>query len=1311
MKIRIKKWAGLLFLAAAVIGVLLFLRSPQVSNSLKRQLSNEFEAQTGYQLTADSLYLNLFPLYVGAKGVKVFDGEGGRLLAAREIKTYVGLSGLPRKAILVNRLSVKDPVVELKKPHVLHIASLAEKEEGKKPEGFRLEIKAIAVKNAAISYSDEKSAFGLEGFDAEAVLAARADLRASARRLTLAIPGAPRIEAALKGATLSLKGSRLDIKRLQFEVDGSKVAASGGYSPEGGVSLGTDAELLPETFKRLFNLKGQGKGRLSVKGKLGLADTPDILKTSLDLRVKGDFYLETLLELVGAHERLSGPVELDATVKGTVSDIVAGGKGSLKKGDIYGLSADRLDFKVDYASGLLSFKDIKGSLYGGKVLARFSLDIPGAENLVLRVDFSGVSTKGFMGFLKLDLPVPDGRLSGWLANPGGRFMPEGSFSHESVRPGGDFPGRIKSIRGDLGFAGDEAIRFSVLEIKTDATAIRARGLISPKTESLDMEVALKTADIRDLTMPEFSDVRGDGAFSGTLSGAFKDPVIAGDVSAREVFFKEARFGAVEGEVSYRMNLLTIKKLSARIDDEAFSMKGKVDFPQARELFSMKNPVYDLELSAKGARLENLMAIISPAAGKEASGIVSMDVRMKGAGPVYSGAVGVDNLAYGGYDVSRADMKFSYGDGVLAVSDGVLRKGDSSIKLKGSLGPGRRFGFSAGGAVRVREILPDEKRKKPLPVNARIVFESTGKGSLDEPEVEAGGRVEDVSFSGQSIQGGAFKAALKGKGLNADLSLLGRKLNIKGSATLAGALPWQAEIEIKNGRYDFLLAGFLKELPEDLLVNVQGAASLSGTKNSISGLFVLKHLNLAAYGQGFTLDKEARFELRDNALRIAELSLSGGHASFSVSGSAVLGRSVDFAVVGKSSLSPLKGFLGNVEMLTGNADFVFHIAGPWKDPGVNGGLSFAGANLRIKGMAQNLRILSAYAYVDEDKLVLEDFSGRIGGGEAKLKGVVYLKGFRPKRFYFDGLLNDINVSVQGLAATLGGNVAFRGDGKKQSLGGEVFIRRASYKKDVDWKALVLKKKAPPTAPKGFFAATELNLRVTGSENIRIDNNIARAPIEIDLTIRGTAANPIPLGRVEATGGKVYFRNTEFTIEHASAIFSDPHRVNPVLDILATSLIRGYRIRVSMSGTPERFNLAFASEPPLEEMKILALLTVGDFGGDVRGIEGGIGAAEATSFITGQVQEVFSERLRSIGGFDRFQVDPYVSKSTGTVTPRITVSKRLLGEQIYVVYSAPIGTDEQQVIKIEYALARNISLIGERDERGSLGGDVKFRFEFR
>jgi len=245
----------------------------------------------------------------------------------------------------------------------------------------------------------------------------------------------------------------------------------------------------------------------------------------------------------------------------------------------------------------------------------------------------------------------------------------------------------------------------------------------------------------------------------------------------------------------------------------------------------------------------------------------------------------------------------------------------------------------------------------------------------------------------------------------------------------------------------------------------------------------------------------------------------------------------------------------------------------------------------------------------------------------------------------------------------------------------------------------------------FERAGLNIRISGSDNISVDNNIARATVRGDMILKGSISSPVLLGRLESTEGYVYFRNNEFRIIFASADFTDPNRIKPAMNLTAEATVNGYTIRLNLEGQMDHFNLSLSSDPHLEEVDILALLTVGQVGKQLKGLEGGIGAGEATSFLTGKVQDVLEERLRTITGLDRFQVDPSVSKTTGTVGPRVTVSKRLIGDKLFVTYTTLVGSTEEQVLKLEYLLDKNISLIGIRDEKASIGGDVKFRFEFK
>nr|MDA8098610.1 translocation/assembly module TamB domain-containing protein [Nitrospiraceae bacterium] len=163
--------------------------------------------------------------------------------------------------------------------------------------------------------------------------------------------------------------------------------------------------------------------------------------------------------------------------------------------------------------------------------------------------------------------------------------------------------------------------------------------------------------------------------------------------------------------------------------------------------------------------------------------------------------------------------------------------------------------------------------------------------------------------------------------------------------------------------------------------------------------------------------------------------------------------------------------------------------------------------------------------------------------------------------------------------------------------------------------------------------------------------------------------------------------------------------------AETKVREYQIRLSVSGTADRAVVSFISDPPLTDSNILAMLALGKTGAELKGKEAGVGVGEATSFATGKFQDILESRARSLTGLDRFQVDPYISKSD-TAVPRVTVGKEIIQDKLMMTYSSNVGaTTPEQIFRIEYLLNKNMSLVGERNELGNVGADIKFRFEFK
>ena len=97
----------LLLIAAAAF----VLRGPHVSNALKKLILPELENISGQKVVAQKIQVNLFPFFVEAKKIKIFDENGERLLSADRAKCYIKLSNLLNRELFCQRMVIIKPEI------------------------------------------------------------------------------------------------------------------------------------------------------------------------------------------------------------------------------------------------------------------------------------------------------------------------------------------------------------------------------------------------------------------------------------------------------------------------------------------------------------------------------------------------------------------------------------------------------------------------------------------------------------------------------------------------------------------------------------------------------------------------------------------------------------------------------------------------------------------------------------------------------------------------------------------------------------------------------------------------------------------------------------------------------------------------------------------------------------------------------------------------------------------------------------------------------------------------------------------------
>ncbi|TAL25448.1 MAG: translocation/assembly module TamB [Nitrospirae bacterium] len=1306
-----KRLKRIIYLSLAVlfIGIIIFIsRGPYISNALKKIILPELENMSGRKVIAQKIYLNIFPLFVEARGLKFFDEEGNRVLTAERVKGYLGLSGILRKEVILKRVVLIEPEIWTDRKQIDDMIGKVKAYLAiENPKKIKVKAEVIAVRNGGFSFYDVayNAVITGEKVSGEILLGDVPEMKLNIKTLISNIQDFPEFRSEISGI-LFFRKDGIDIKDITLKAYGSEMQSEGSYSSEGKGALKAELNLLVDSVKEVFGLKREGRGKIYAKGDIKLGEGPLVV----DLKLKGSFYLETLMELLKVEERVEGMVDFDGRMSGPVTDITGSANARLRKGNLFDVDIDDLTCKVSYSNGLMSFKDGKGVLYNGRAEAEVSIELPDVEHYSVWVKFTDVDSPAAFRLIEWDPGLPLGKVKGELYSSDTEFNPTGWFEYENKKTGGNFPGRIRKAKGNFTVQGD-VLSLKNIEAGTERSTLWINGAVNITGSQLDLKGKLETVDIADITSPYFNRLRGSGDFTGTITGKFDDPLISGSLNIASASFDDYEFENIAGDFSYRKNYLEIKELSARSKDEQHNIKGDIKFHEAKEIFDIEHPDYRLTGSLRGANIEKLVKIFYkklPLKGR-----LDSDFRITGKGPrpEYSGSVAITHATAHDMPIDLVSAGFSYNYKDLNVTKVVVKRGGSLLKGEGRISDGERFYVKASAdRLFIKDI-----GLKGMPADMVLSMKAEGTGTFDNPAVSLSGKLSGGTFEGKSLGDGTINASVRNKNIAVNAVLFNEKMRLKGKAYLDDKLPWSAEVDIASGRYDFLLSGIFKDMPEDLFLNMKGHADLSGDKKHFSASAVISQMTVALFGNSFSNDSDIRIRLENKNIIFSAMTMRSGKASFSVRGNIEPGKEYNLVLEGSSELAPLRGLSQKIGVLRGDADFTLTVIGKWDNPQINGSLNVTTASFGLKDMHQRLSAISGYFYFEDDKIVIQKLSGKLGGGDIDISGIVYLKGLNIKRFYLDAKLHNISTAVsKDFNVNFDGNIFYKGTLESQSITGEVRIKRARYRERVEWKSWLLKagmmREKPKFEPTRLEKAA-LNIKIYGDENIVVDNNIANAPFKVDLVLRGTMGRPLLFGRVEATEGKIYFRNNEFRILHASADFADPNRINPVMEIVAQTTVKGYNIKLSLEGQFDRFTLSLVSDPPLEETDILSLLTVGQIGRDVKGLEGGIGAGEAAAFLTGKVQDVFEDRVRNITGLDRVQVDPYVSKATGTVGPRVTASKRLLGDRLYVTYISSIGSSEEQVLRLEYILGKNVSLLGIRDDRGSIGGDIKFRFEFK
>ena len=1265
LKRRVTIIISIVFFIFLIISIITFLRRDYLADIVEQKVVHIVENAVGRKLQFSGSHINIFPFYWQLNDIILRDAKTGDvLLKAKDTRVYLLPGKLPYKMVFIESIKFTEPLVS-----IIRYPDGRTNLEGLFPKrpanGWDTKIDKIEVIDGHLRFDDQ-----ITGRDIE--------LKKIAGHI---IP---------------------DFKKKEFNTD---ITTTGDYRDAklSQHDLEVKGNLIFEIKERMINrVQVKGISISSGKGSTVSANGVIMRDGSLDLKGKAVISLKDIPDDIRPKKNLQGKVTFKGGVKGNLALPVVEGYISIDELAYDGVKYGKFKGDLSWKENLLTLTNLKGNVLNGHIEGNIRLDS------------------------RKDVPSYNVRLKGDSIRPYRvltRYVP--AFN-TSLEKNGTISAEIEA--SGEGFDRDMLVSKGWITYKDNGQKISLSGGIE-KGVNLSIGLTGEVKDIaRHLRIPHFP-LHGLASLSGEITGAIDKPVVSGVVMMPEGVVNGITFDSVTADLRLFEDTLHLQTVTFRRGTAVYNISGNIGFRSP----GFRDPYFDMEADIDQGYPRDVVSIFyrELQLDMKASGKMRFNGDIKdftgSADLKVSGGSAYDESFDNGYVALTLTKDKVIFDRLEAERNGEILAGRGWIGLRGE--SGGEFQADIGSKGFSLQNVDFLKRKLPF-LSGTGAFSIAASGKLSDPGIRASVHIPHLSLKG--LDTGYARLIIEknashtppspsmgeGKG-GGDLTMHGQLMDIHfdGNAGWHKEAPFTLNIHLVDSSIHPFLALLRPSIAKDVIINASGEIVLTGELSNLNTLQADAILSQVTgiYGDyRVENDGEMRLSYADNKLSFDVVRFKGEGTSMGIIGNLIPYGDTNVFINGEADLRLLTLFTPEIKYSKGKAFVAFLISGEIQNPSIQGGLAIREGTIRSATLKQTLEGAELSLFFNGREIVLESMHGNLGGGTVNVTGKAAIREFVIKEFGFVlEIANAVFRYPEGLTSKIDGTLIFQGTPESKGLRGELYIKKALYEKPLNIRSLILelqRKKAKVEQPLPFIGDTELNIHVAGKRDLWVNNNIAKFPVEVDLMLKGTVDHPLLFGRIGAQDGTFVFSRNDFKVVTATVDFVSPDTIRPVLDVHATTEVRGHRISLKLSGTVDRFNLSFSSDPPLSDTDILALLTTGQTASEAAETMAEVGASEATAFLTAPIQEKLEEALTDIIKIDRFQVDPYYSNSTTSGGARLTIGKRLMDDRLYVTYTTGITTVEE-LIKLEYLLGKNVYLVGERDELGRMSGDVKFRFEFK
>ena len=885
-------------------------------------------------------------------------------------------------------------------------------------------------------------------------------------------------------------------------------------------------------------------------------------------------------------------------------------------------------------------------------------------------------------------------------------------------------------------AGPASLRIDDLTASTPATQVRASGTLS-RNSGLRLSIASdNVGEWTPLISAAFPKglpiaVAGRAAFNGTVAGRFDNPSFGGNLQLSDFDTsvpqskrppKVVHWDSLTTDLQLAASNLSLRNAIFRAANATVRMDGGV------ELFGW-NAVPASKIHFKAAIENGDAAMLETLTGQneESKGRINAQLSFSGTilKPTGQASVNWANGSVRGYGFDNVEATMSLSTNRATFQSLEVVRGKSHVSGEGWYElPTHAFQATISGTkFDLREVAPLEQSR--VKIGGMIDFSAKASGTTERPEVNAEVHLRKVMFNDELAGDYLINAVTHGP----DMRLTGHsesgvsELVIDGNVRLRELWPARIDFHFNHLDIDSFLESYLQG-------HITGHSAVAGDLVLQGPLRDPRRLNLTGnltdlYAELEKIkirnDGPLRFTLTEQTVNISSLHLIGENTDLSVTGSMQLTGQKQLNLHGNGQLG-LQVVQTYDPDLSGSGVLAGQVAvtGTASAAVVRGTLQVQNAAIADINLPSALSELNGTLQFNQNQVTIEKLTGRTGGGAVSFAGIAQLNS---KQVNFDLTANADSVRLRyppGVSSTATAALRWSGSSNGSLLSGDITVTRLGVTPGFDFGAYLARaiqqSSLPQTDP--VLNNIRLDLHVVTAPDLQMQTSVLRLRGDADLRVRGNAAKPVLLGRADVFEGEAYFNGTKYRLERGGVTFGTPSAANPaasvpVVDFEATTHVRDYDITLSVTGPADRPKMNYRSEPPLPTNDIIGLLAFGQTTEESAALQQSSQSAfsqqVSSAMLTAALNATLNNRAQRLFGNSRIKIDPQglETETSSTQTgPAVTIEQQVK-DNLTITYTTDVAQTSQQVIRAEYYVSRNISVVAIRDQNGVVSFDVKIR----